>query len=129
MLAFEYTKEELHQRVQDLENDLLTLVEEKKDDALAERASAMSSGWLEAQIDLIYEAILLLVQAQLNRFSVSEKIIVDFYGKKFGCNTKSFEPLTPQINTETFTSIEAFKDGQCPRLDKVISEALRILNR
>ena len=63
MLAFEYTKEQLHQRVQDLENDLLTLVEEKKDDALAERASAMSSGWLEAQIDLIYEAILLLVQA------------------------------------------------------------------
>lgn len=54
MLAFEYTKEQLHQRVEDLENDLLTLVEEKKDDALAERSSVMSSGWLEAQIDLIY---------------------------------------------------------------------------
>lgn len=63
MLAFEYTKQQLHQRVQDLENDLLTLVEEKKDDALAERSSAMSSGWLEAQVDLVYEAILLLVQA------------------------------------------------------------------
>lgn len=71
MLPLDYTKEELHQRVEDLENDLLGLVEEKREDAIAERSSIMGSGWLEAQVDLIYECLSLLVQTELNRFAVS----------------------------------------------------------
>jgi hypothetical protein len=55
----------------------------------------MGSGWLDAQIDLIYECLYLLIQTELNRFAVSEKIIIDFYAKKFMCNTKLFEPLSP----------------------------------
>jgi hypothetical protein len=53
MLAYDYTKEELHQRVEDLENDLLAIIEEKKEDATAERVAIMSSGWLESQLDII----------------------------------------------------------------------------
>ena len=30
MVSQEYTKEELHQRIEDLETDLLTLIEDKK---------------------------------------------------------------------------------------------------
>lgn len=89
----------------------------------------MGSGWLEAQVDLIYECLSLLVQAELNRFAVSEKIIVDFYAKRFMCNTKLFEPLSPELNQEVLASLEGWKDGQCPRLDKLVAEALRILNR
>jgi hypothetical protein len=32
----------------------LSIVEEKKEDAIAERNSIMGSGWLEAQVDFIY---------------------------------------------------------------------------
>jgi hypothetical protein len=46
MLSYDYTKEELHQRVEDLENDLITVVEEKKEDAIADRSGVMGSGWL-----------------------------------------------------------------------------------
>lgn len=46
MLAYDYTKEELHQRVEDLENDLLEVVEEKKEDAVSERNGIINSGWL-----------------------------------------------------------------------------------
>ena len=49
MLTYESTKDELHQRVEDLENDLLDVVDEKKEDAVSERKGVMSSGWLEAQ--------------------------------------------------------------------------------
>ena len=54
MISQAYTKEELHQRIQDLQNDLINIVEEKKEDAIAERNNVMNSGWLEAQLDLFY---------------------------------------------------------------------------
>ena len=53
MLVYDYTKEELHQRVEDLENDLLDVVDEKKEDAVGERNGVMNSGWLEAQFQII----------------------------------------------------------------------------
>lgn len=71
MLAYDYTKEELHQRVEDLENDLLTIIEQKKEDATAERVAIMSSGWLESQLDIISECVLVLVQTELNRYAAS----------------------------------------------------------
>lgn len=45
------------------------------------------------------------------------------------CGTKGFEPLVPGLNGETFATLEAYKGGVCPKLDKIISEALRLLNR
>ena len=33
MVGYEYTKEELHQRIEDLEDDLLTIVQNKKEEA------------------------------------------------------------------------------------------------
>lgn len=44
-------------------------------------------------------------------------------------NTKTFEPLNAELNLEAINSLEIFKDGACSRLDKLISEALRIFNR
>lgn len=44
-------------------------------------------------------------------------------------NNKTYEPLNPQLNTETISAQEIYKDGVCPRLDKMISQAYRILNR
>lgn len=71
MLAYEYTKEELHQRVEDLENDLLTIIEQKKEDAIAERNGVMTSGWLESQMEIISECLFVLVQTELNKFAAS----------------------------------------------------------
>ena len=34
MISQEYTKEELHQRIEDLETDILTIIEEKTDEAI-----------------------------------------------------------------------------------------------
>ena len=71
MLVYDYTKEELHQRVEDLENDLLDVVDQKKEDAVGERNGVMNSGWLEAQFQIINENLYVLVQTQLNRFALS----------------------------------------------------------
>ena len=37
MISQDYTKEELHQRIEDLETEILTLIEEKKEDAISQR--------------------------------------------------------------------------------------------
>ena len=37
----------------DLETDLLEIVDDKKEDAVAERTAVMGSGWLEAQYELL----------------------------------------------------------------------------
>lgn len=62
MLALDYTKEELHQRVEDLENDLLSIIDEKKEDAIGERNNVINSGWLESQLDILYECFFVLTQ-------------------------------------------------------------------
>lgn len=44
-------------------------------------------------------------------------------------NTKTYEPLAPEINNEAFSALDNYKDGTSPKLDKIVSQALRILNR
>jgi hypothetical protein len=63
MVSQEYTKEELHQKIEDLETDLLTIIEEKKDEAVDERNNIMNSGWLENQLEQLMSCIHILLQA------------------------------------------------------------------
>lgn len=50
MISQDYTKEELHQRVDDLEESLFDIIETKKQDAIDEKKSSMESGWVESQL-------------------------------------------------------------------------------
>lgn len=61
------------------------------------------------------------MQTELNKFALSEKLITDFYGKKFMANVKAFEPLTPELNLETINALEIYKEGVAARLDKMVS--------
>ena len=45
------------------------------------------------------------------------------------CSTKGFEPLSPELNSQAYAALDNYKDKSCPKLDKMISEAFRILNR
>lgn len=80
-------------------------------------------------MEYIQELLFVIVQAELNRYAASEKIITDYYAKRFMANTKAYEPLTPDINSQALAGLEVYKDGNCIKLDKLITEALRILNR
>lgn len=50
MISQQFTKEELHQRVDDLEEELFDIIEQKKQDAIQEKKSNSESGWLESQL-------------------------------------------------------------------------------
>jgi hypothetical protein len=52
MLEEDQTKEELHQRVEDLYDLLADIIDQKKDDALEERKQTIASGWIETEMEL-----------------------------------------------------------------------------
>lgn len=59
------TKEELHQRVDDLEDRIIEIIDSKKTDAEEERNSFINSGWLESELEYFYNSILILVQTEI----------------------------------------------------------------
>ena len=61
------------------------------------------------------------MQTELNKFALSEKLIYDFYGKKFMVSSKGYEPLAPEINLENVNALDIYKEGVAARLDKLIS--------
>lgn len=65
MVEENQTKEELHQRVDDLEDKIIGVVDSKKMDAEEEKNNFMSSGWLESEIEFLYSNIEILVQTEI----------------------------------------------------------------
>lgn len=63
MISQDYTKEELHQRVDDLEEALFDIIEMKKQDALEEKKATSESGWIESQMEQFYNCVRILLQA------------------------------------------------------------------
>lgn len=51
------TKEELHQRVDDLEDKLISIIDSKKNDAEEEKNNFVNSGWLESETEFLYSNI------------------------------------------------------------------------
>lgn len=50
----------------------------------------MESGWRESQLDQFYNSIRIMLQTELNRYNASEKIISDFYSKKYSVPQVTF---------------------------------------
>ena len=48
----EVCKEELHQRVDDLYDNLIDIIDQKRDDLLVEKGSVQNSGFIENEIEL-----------------------------------------------------------------------------
>jgi arsenate reductase-like glutaredoxin family protein len=61
------TQEELRKRVTRLGNDMWTLVEQKKDQALAQHAKLNSDGWVVSEIKKLMKNATRLIQNELAR--------------------------------------------------------------
>jgi hypothetical protein len=63
----------------------------KRQDAMEEKKSTNDSGWIESQLEQFYNCVRILLQAELNRYNASEKILADFYSKKYAVPQQPFE--------------------------------------
>jgi len=133
----EQTKEELHQRVDILSDELWEITEERKEQGIEERKKTMESGWIEFELGSLVNYSQGLMQNELDRFKGNVQLIHDYY--------HVFEdkliPEAPPLNTaelvnegEELPPVEVFAEGQdpfsidsytYPRLDKLFERALK----
>jgi len=76
------TKEELHQRVEDLHDSLFDCIESKKEDAIEEKSQIMKAGFIENEMERFYLYIASLVYAELTRSFGCQQLIIDYYSNK-----------------------------------------------
>jgi len=128
------TKEELHQRVDILSDELWEITEERKDQAVEERKKVMENGWIEHEIEFMTTAAQQLFQAEVDRFKAAVQILHDYYHA-------IEEKLIPEPPAQYFVEIEGddlppveqapvddpFKAEAYtyPRLDKLFEKALK----
>ena len=133
MIEEDQTKEELHQRVEDLHQLLWEIVETKKEEATEERKQIMNSNYIEDEMDFYVANIHRLIQAEMDRYFGSIQLINDYY------NTLEGKPLTDPLDTplpdilvgspELFPPIENPDDPESfPRLELLYNNAVKILN-
>ncbi|KAL5265353.1 hypothetical protein ACHWQZ_G006182 [Mnemiopsis leidyi] len=72
-------KAELHQTVEDLQERLWDISDKKKIEAEEERQSIMTEQWLEDHIGLLTNHYIQLLQAEVDRYQGSVRLIRDYY--------------------------------------------------
>lgn len=62
------TKEELHQRVDILSDELWEIAEERKEQAVEERKKIMESGWVEYSLEYLTTCAQQMMQSEIDKF-------------------------------------------------------------
>ena len=75
----EETKMELHQRIDDLRERLWNICDERKEQAEAERETVMNDGWLDDRLGVLSNFYITLMQAELDRFQDTTRMLKDYY--------------------------------------------------
>jgi SMC interacting uncharacterized protein involved in chromosome segregation len=75
----EEVKAELHQRVEDLNETLWNICDTKKSESEKERETIMNNGWLPDKIGLLINHYITMMQAELDRFQDTARMLKDYY--------------------------------------------------
>ncbi|NXP09274.1 SPEF2 protein, partial [Thinocorus orbignyianus] len=73
------TKAELHQRVTDLRDLLWDICDNRREEAEHERSRIMSDGWLQDHRGIVMNHFFSLMQAEVDRFQDTKKLLHDYY--------------------------------------------------
>ncbi|XP_051038489.1 sperm flagellar protein 2 [Phodopus roborovskii] len=93
----EETKAELHQRVNDLRDRLWDICEARKEEAEQERIDIINESWLQDSVGIIMNHFFSLMQAEVNRFQDTKRLLQDYY--------RAMESKIPLEDNKKFTRI------------------------
>ncbi|XP_057565120.1 sperm flagellar protein 2 [Hippopotamus amphibius kiboko] len=93
----EETKAELHQRVNDLRDRLWDICDARKEEAEQERLDIINVSWLQDSIGIAMNHFFSLMQAELNRFQDTKRLLQDYY--------RGMECKIPTDDTKRFTRV------------------------
>ena len=75
----EEVRAELHQEVEDLNDELWKICDQKKDDSENERKAIMENGWLLDKTGLLTNHYITLMQIEVDRFQDTTRMLKDYY--------------------------------------------------
>ncbi|XP_054439986.1 sperm flagellar protein 2 [Pteronotus mesoamericanus] len=93
----EETKSEMHQRVNDLRDCLWDICDARKEEAEQERLDIINKSWLQDSIGIMMNNFFSLMQAELNRFQDTKRLLHDYY--------QGMECKIPTEDNKKFTHI------------------------
>ncbi|XP_030669824.1 sperm flagellar protein 2 [Nomascus leucogenys] len=93
----EETKAELHQRVNDLRDRLWDICDARKEEAEQERLDIINESWLQDTLGMTMNHFFSLMQAELNRFQDTKRLLQDYY--------RGMESKIPVEDNKRFTRI------------------------
>jgi len=73
------TKEELHQRVDILSDELWEIAEERREHAVEERKKIMDSGWVEFSLEYLTSCAQQMMQSEIDKFKGTIQLLHDYY--------------------------------------------------
>ena len=133
----EATKDELHQRVDILSDELWEIIEDRKEQHVDERKKIMESGWVEHELSFMVSAAQGMMQSEVDKFRSSIQIIQDYYHAFEDKLIPEAPPLITQdllAEGEELPPVETLPEGSdpllvasytYPRLDKIFEKALK----
>ncbi|KAM4808360.1 sperm flagellar protein 2 [Rhinophrynus dorsalis] len=105
LLEDEDTKAELHRRVDELSDRLWDICDNRKEEAEQERNDIMNDGWLQDHIGILVNHFFSLMQAEVDRFQDTLRLLRDYYqgmeGRMPSDTSQEFAriPLLDIVNT------------------------------
>ena len=75
----EQTKEELHQRVDTLSDELWEIAEERREQAVDERKKIMESGWVENAQEFVTTVAQMMMQSEVDKYRGTVQLLWDYY--------------------------------------------------
>ncbi|XP_008573011.1 PREDICTED: sperm flagellar protein 2 [Galeopterus variegatus] len=93
----EETKAEIHQRVNDLRDRLWDICDARKEEAEQERLGIIHDSWLQDSLGITMNHFFSLMQAELNRFQDTKRLLQDYY--------RAMECKIPLEDNKRFTRI------------------------
>lgn len=86
MIEEEKTKEEFHQRIEDLSDEIFKIIACKRDKNLEERTQLMNSGMIEKEMHNYIDYIANMLEAEINLYYGTQYLLKEFYGAVDGEN-------------------------------------------
>ncbi|XP_044788546.2 sperm flagellar protein 2 isoform X4 [Bubalus bubalis] len=93
----EETKAELHQRVNDLRDRLWDICDARREEAEQERLDIINESWLQDSMGIAMNHFFSLMQAELNRFQDTKRLLQDYY--------RAMDCKIPMDDTKRFTRV------------------------
>jgi hypothetical protein len=121
-----HVKEENHQEVDDLNDKIYEIIENRKLEAIEERKKIINAGWIENEMEKYFLNLERLFQTEIDKFIGSLQIIRDYYHNLDNRPLVELPFQTIDILKEEVDLTPLEHENNFPRLEKLYKTAMKV---